>query len=129
MLQVRVQPYPGSGLAQDAEGISVKTEGYRTWSESDIEAFEAAHPVGSRARLALALLFFTAQRRADVVLMGRQHVRKGVLSPTAPGPTFTRCTGSQALLNRAFPRRKRAISFRPRHKGRQLGANAVGRAI
>jgi hypothetical protein len=40
----------------------VKTEGYRTWSESDIEEFEAAHPVGSRARLALALLLYTAQR-------------------------------------------------------------------
>jgi hypothetical protein len=77
----------------------VKTEGYRTWSESDIEEFEAAHPVGSRARLALALLLYTAQRRADVVLMGRQHLRKGVLSPTAPGPTFTRCTGSQAATN------------------------------
>jgi integrase len=61
-------------------GAKIKTEGYRTWSEHDIEAFEAAHPIGSRARLALALLLYTAQRRSDVVRMGRQHVRNGTLS-------------------------------------------------
>src|SRR5262245_45352517 len=61
-------------------GTRIKTDGYRTWTESDIEAFEARHPVGSRARLALALLLYTAQRRSDVVRMGRQHVRNGALS-------------------------------------------------
>jgi integrase len=35
--------------------------------------------VGSRPRLALALLHYTGQRRSDVVRMGRQHVRDGVL--------------------------------------------------
>ena len=61
-------------------GAKVKTDGYRTWTEADIEAFEARHPVGSRARLALALLLYTAQRRSDVVRMGRQHLRNGALS-------------------------------------------------
>jgi integrase len=61
-------------------GAKIKTDGYRTWTEADIEAFEARHPVGSRARLALALLLYTAQRRSDVVRMGRQHVRHGALS-------------------------------------------------
>jgi len=61
-------------------GAKINSDGYRTWSEADIEAFEARHPVGSRARLALALLLYTAQRRSDVVRMGRQHVRDGALS-------------------------------------------------
>ena len=61
-------------------GAKVKTDGYRTWTEADIEAFEARHLVGSRARLALALLLDTAQRRSDVVRMGRQHLRNGALS-------------------------------------------------
>jgi integrase len=61
-------------------GAKIKTDGYRTWTEPDIEAFEAAHPIGSRARLALALLLYTAQRRSDVVRMGRQHIRNGTLS-------------------------------------------------
>jgi len=34
------------------------------------------------ARLALALLLYTAQRRSDVVLFGRQHVRNGKLQFT-----------------------------------------------
>src|SRR4029077_20940899 len=36
--------------------------------------FEAHHGVGSRPRLALALLLYTGQRRSDVVTMGKQHV-------------------------------------------------------
>jgi integrase len=65
---------------REVRGVKVKTDGYRTWSEPDIEAFETAHPIGSRARLALALLLYTAQRRSDVIRMGRQHVRTGALS-------------------------------------------------
>jgi integrase len=57
-----------------------KSDGFRTWSEGDIAAFEAHYPIGSKPRLALALLLHTAQRRADVVRMGRQHIRDGVLS-------------------------------------------------
>ena len=56
-----------------------KSDGFRAWAESDIAAFEAKHPVGTRARLALALLLYTAQRRADVIKMGRQHVRDGLI--------------------------------------------------
>ena len=44
-----------------------KTTGYKTWSEDQIARFEAAHPVGSKARLAFALLLYTGQRRGDVV--------------------------------------------------------------
>jgi len=57
----------------------IKTEGYTPWSQQDIAAFEARHPVGSRARLALALLLYTGQRRGDVIHIGRQHIRDGVL--------------------------------------------------
>ncbi len=59
--------------------LPIKTSGYRTWTETDIEAFEAKHPIGSRARLALALLLYTAQRRSDVIRLGRQHVRDGLI--------------------------------------------------
>ncbi len=58
----------------------IKSGGFRAWTEEDIQHFEAKHAVGSRARLALALLIFTAQRRSDVVLMGWQHVRAGRLA-------------------------------------------------
>jgi integrase len=37
------------------------------------------HPIGTKARLALALLLYTAQRRSDVIKFGRQHVRDGCI--------------------------------------------------
>src|SRR6516162_6147279 len=56
---------------------SVKGDGFHTWTEDEIAQFEAYHPVGTKPRLALALLLYTAQRRSDVVRMGRQHIRNG----------------------------------------------------
>src|SRR5439155_15919733 len=45
---------------------SAKGEGYHSWTEAEIAQFEARHPRGARARLALALLLYTGQRRSDV---------------------------------------------------------------
>jgi integrase len=56
-----------------------RSAGIYAWNDQDIAAFEAAHPIGGRARLALALLLYTAQRRSDVIRMGWQHVRDGVI--------------------------------------------------
>jgi integrase len=59
-----------------------KSDGHHTCTEAEIVMFEARHAIGTRARLALALLLYTAQRRADVVRMGRQHIRDGMLHVT-----------------------------------------------
>jgi integrase len=58
----------------------IKTDGYRTWSEDDIAAFEATHPIGTLPRLAMALLVYSGQRRGDVVRMGLQHVRGDLIA-------------------------------------------------
>lgn len=50
-------------------------EGFHSWNEAEIAQFEARHPLGSRARLALALMLYTGQRRSDVIGMGWQHVK------------------------------------------------------
>lgn len=55
-----------------------KAVGFHTWSEDEIEAFEARWPVGSRERLAFDVLIYTGLRRSDAVRLGRQHVRDGV---------------------------------------------------
>jgi integrase len=60
--------------------IRIKSDGYHTWNETEIAQFEARHPIGSKARLALALLLYTAQRRSDVVRIGPQHIRNGVVA-------------------------------------------------
>jgi integrase len=59
---------------------SVKSDGFHTWTDDEISQYEAHHPIGTKPRLALALLLYTAQRRGDVVKMGRQHIRDGVLT-------------------------------------------------
>jgi integrase len=55
------------------------TAGFHSWSRSEVEAFEVRHPIGSKARLALALLIYTGQRGSDVHLFGPQHVNDGWL--------------------------------------------------
>ena len=72
----------GRDPTADFEPAKAKTGRIHTWTEAEIEQFEAQYPVGSRARLAMALLLYTGQRRSDVVRMGPQHIRKGVLSVT-----------------------------------------------
>src|SRR5262245_7734466 len=58
---------------------AIKGDGFHTWTDDEIAQFEAHHPVGTKPRLALALLVYSGQRRSDVVRMGRQHVRDGWL--------------------------------------------------
>jgi integrase len=53
-----------------------------TWSEDDIAAFEAAYPLGSKYRLALARLVSMALRCVDVVWVGRGNARNGMLHIT-----------------------------------------------
>jgi integrase len=72
----RIPDDPTLGVTRE----KVKTTGYKTWSEDHIARFETAHSVGSKARLAFALLLYTGQRRSDVVKMGRQHIHGGVLT-------------------------------------------------
>lgn len=59
--------------------IKYDTDGFHTWSESEIAKFEARWPVGTRERLAFDLLLYTAQRSGDVRQMGRQHVSDGFI--------------------------------------------------
>jgi len=64
------------------KNLSSKTEGFLTWMEDHIAQFERRWPIGTRERLALELLLCTAQRRSDIVRMGRQHIRAGAIEVT-----------------------------------------------
>jgi len=66
--------------AKDVKYLRSKNvSGFHSWTEDEIAKFEQRHPVGTKARLALALLIYTAQRRSDVVALGRQQVDEGRL--------------------------------------------------
>jgi integrase len=64
---------------REVRAIRIRTEGHHSWTDEEIAQFERHHPIGSRARLALALLLYTGQRRGDVIRMGAQHIRNGAL--------------------------------------------------
>jgi integrase len=50
-------------------------DGYRTWTEAEVAQFEARHPIGTKARLALDLFLYTGVRISDVVRLGPQMER------------------------------------------------------
>jgi integrase len=52
-----------------------KTErkGFHSWTDEEIARFEKRHLIGTKPRLALALLLYLGQRKSDVVKLGLQH--------------------------------------------------------
>ena len=61
MASVELHPNP----ARDVAFLRRKSPGKHTWTEDEIARFEARWPVGSKPRLAVALLLYTAQRRSE----------------------------------------------------------------
>ncbi len=47
---------------------------YHTWTDAEIDQFERRWPLGTRERLAFALLLYTGQRGGDVVKMVRSDI-------------------------------------------------------
>jgi integrase len=89
-----------------------KGEGFRPWGEEQIAIFRQHHALGTRARLAIELLLNTTQRRSDVVRMGSQHIRDGLLH-------VRQSKTGQSLALPIFPELKKAIDAMP-SKGRHL---------
>jgi integrase len=75
----RTPPLMKSNPARDVRRIQYETEGFHTWTDEEFAQFEARHPLGTKAHLALALLLYTGTRRSDMLTLGRQHVSGGWL--------------------------------------------------
>jgi integrase len=56
-----------------------KTGTHHTWTEGELRTFEQRWPLGTRQRLAYALLLYTAQRVGDVAKMKRSDIIAGEL--------------------------------------------------
>ena len=76
------KPYAPSNPAREVPYIRTDSTGYHSWTPDEVRRFEERHPIGTKARLALALLLFTGQRRSDITRLGRQHLRKGSITFT-----------------------------------------------
>lgn len=68
-----------ANVALGVEALEYASDGYHTWHQDEIRQFEARHPVGTKPRLAMALLLYTGLRSCDVVALGPQHIRAGWL--------------------------------------------------
>jgi integrase len=69
--------------ANPVDGAShhrIASDGHHTWTVAEVERFWARWPIGTRERLACDLALFTGLRRGDLALVGRQHVRDGLIS-------------------------------------------------
>lgn len=66
-----------SNPAAEVPYLKAGGDGFHTWTIEEVEQFETRHPIGSKPRLALALLLYVGVRRSDVVKLGKQHVREG----------------------------------------------------
>ena len=60
---------------RDVKPIRYNTTGHHSWTLEEIAQFESFHPIGTKARLAMALMLYTACRREDVTRLGPQHIR------------------------------------------------------
>lgn len=59
--------------AEKLEKLGGGSGGYYTWTEQDVETFEAYWPVGAKPRLALSIMLYLGLRRSDAVLIGKKR--------------------------------------------------------
>lgn len=57
--------------------MEIDSDGYHCWSEEEIAQFDARWALGTRERLAKELLLYTALRRKDMVVVGKQNRTRG----------------------------------------------------
>jgi integrase len=124
------------GVIEIDPTISINVEvprsgGHHTLTEDEIATFRAAHPVGTKARLALELLLGTALRCADAVRIGRQHTRGGYIvnvkqqktGGTLPPIPIT--TELEAAINAAAP--SEHVVFLINERGRAFTADGFSK--
>jgi integrase len=87
---------------------------HHTWTDAEIKQFESRWPLGTRERLALALLLYTAQRGGDVVRLRRSDIKGGVIR------LVQQKTGEEVFID-IHPALARAIEAGP-----SLGLTLIG---
>jgi enterobacteria phage integrase len=112
--QIRINP-----LADKVEAYKIGA--HHSWSDSELERFEVRWPLGTRQRLAYALLFYTGQRSGDVVRMTRGDIFEGRIK------VVQEKTGTELKI-KIHPDLAKAIKAGPA-KGLNLIGDAHGRPI
>jgi integrase len=123
----------GFRVDSPAQGIKLpkhREKSHHPWTAEEVARFEAHYPIGTKARLALALLHNTAQRPGDVTRMGPQHIRDGAIyirqQKTGTPIKIEINADLQAVLD-ATPCRH--LTFLTTNSGRQFNAPAFSRQM
>ena len=66
------QKYSDKNPAREVRYLATSSEGIYTWTVEEVREYEACHPIGTKARLAMDLLLLTGVRKSHVVRLGRQ---------------------------------------------------------
>jgi integrase len=94
---------------------------HHTWTEGELKTFEVRWPLGTRQRLAYALLLYTGQRVGDVAKMNRADIVDGELH------VIQQKTGAELYLP-ILPELSQAMKAYPA-KGLTLIGNEAGRQL
>ena len=62
-----------------SRAIQYRKKGHHSWEPEEVEQFEGKFPIGTRARLAMTLMLYTACRREDVIRLGPKNIVNGRL--------------------------------------------------
>ena len=73
--------FAGQNPATLADSHKVRSAGFHTWTDGESDTFRAKHETGSKARLALELLFGTGAARQDAAAL-RVATRSACSAPT-----------------------------------------------
>lgn len=131
MISILMEIAIASGWREDP-AVGVKRlrhrgEGFATWAETDIAAYRAHYPLGTRERLVLELALGTAQRRGDLVRLGWRHVVNGAIlvkqNKTGAEVTIPIVQELRAALDLCPHDR---LTFIAQFDGRPLGAASLG---
>ncbi|KUR77250.1 tyrosine-type recombinase/integrase [Novosphingobium sp. Fuku2-ISO-50] len=69
--------HSGFDSVKDTKAPKTEGDGYHRWTEDELAAFEAKHTLGTKPRLAFALLLYGAQRSGDVRVMTHATIAEG----------------------------------------------------
>lgn len=73
-----IQTDPTAGVKNPPR--SGNGEGFKVWTEADVERYQKRWPIGTKERVWLDVLLYTGLRRGDVVKIGPDHVADGIAS-------------------------------------------------
>lgn len=87
---VKVDPTHGIGFKTSKK--AAKSAGFPVWTDDELARFEHRWPRGTRERVLFDIYLYTGLRRGDAALLGKQHVKNGVIT------IVTEKTGMQVTI-------------------------------